>query len=277
MIPVTTASDTASSGAYSTTGAIVGAPGNYTTFVDATQIMARERFGTSLTGHLARLDALSPRFSGAHGVWLDDAELALLARHGAGISHNPMSNLRLGSGITSVRRLIEAGVTVGIGTDASNTSDGQNMFEATRLAATLSRARGGDPAGWVCAREALDMATVGSARLLGLDRVGRIAPGWAADLLFLDRAECHYVPLRRPTEQVVLAESGAGLREVMIAGRMVLAEGRILTLDEAALTARAHAAAERLAHATRDARLMNEAAAQVVRGFCRARCAAHPA
>jgi guanine deaminase len=240
------------------------------------QILAQERYGSTLTAHLDALGVLSPRFSGAHGVWLSEAEADLLAAHGAGISHNPMSNLRLGSGIAPARRLADAGVTLGIGTDASNTSDGQNMFEATRLAATLSRARGEDTAAWLRAPEALRMATEGSARLMGLDRVGRIAPGWAADLIFLDRDAPGYVPLRRPTDQVVLSESGAGLREVMVAGRTVFAEGRVLTVDEAALNARAHAAAERLAHASEDARLLNQAAAEVVRGFCSARCAAHP-
>lgn len=174
-----------------------------------------------------------------------------------------------------MRRLRDAGVTVGVGTDASNTSDGQNMFEAMRVAATLSRATSPDPKAWISAREAFDMATLGGARLLGLDRVGMIAPGWAADLLFLDREQCHYVPLRRPTDQLVLAESGAGLREVMNAGRLVFAGGRVLTLDEGALNTRAHAAVERLDAANRDARLLNEAAAQVVKGFCRNQCTAH--
>ena len=240
------------------------------------QIVACERYGTTLAAHLDAVGLLSPRFSGAHGVWLSEAEADLLAERGVGISHNPMSNLRLGSGIAPVRRLVDAGVTMGVGTDASNTSDGQNMFEATRLAATLSRTRGGDPASWVSAREAQGMATEGGARLMGLDRVGRIAPGWAADLLFLDRGAPHYVPLRSPTEQLVLAESGTGLQEVMIDGRMILAGDRILTLDEAALNARGHAAASRLGEATAETRRMNEAAARVVRGFCSARCAAHP-
>ena len=240
------------------------------------QVMARARYGTTLTEHLDALGLLSPRFSGAHGVWLSQAEMDLLARHGAGVSHNPTSNLRLGSGLAPLRRLAEAGVALGIGTDASNTSDGQNMFEAMRLAATLSRLGAPDPATWVTAGEALAMATTGSAGLMGLDRVGRIAPGWAADLLFLDREQSHYVPLRRPTEQVVLSETGAGLRRVMIAGRTVLAEGRITTIDERALNARAHAAAARLSEASEDARLLGAAAARVVHGFCQSHCAAHP-
>jgi len=237
------------------------------------QVMAGEKYGRSLTAHLAALGVLSERFSGAHGVWLSVAEADLLAGRGACICHNPMSNLRLGSGIAPVRMLADAGVCIAVGTDASNTSDGQNMFEAMRLAATLSRAQTADAADWVSTREAFAMATTGGARALGLERVGMIAPGWAADLLFLDAGYCHYTPLRNPLDQIVFAENGAGLREVMIAGRYVFRDDTVLTLDEAALRARAREAVARLDGANAQTRLMNEAAREVVQSFCRASCA----
>ncbi len=231
------------------------------------QVMAQRKFGTSLTEHLDRLGMLSERFSGAHGVWLSEAEMSLLAHHRAGISHNPMSNLRLGSGIAPVRRMVDAGVGMGIGTDASNTSDGQNMFEAMRLAATLSRAQTPLSQNWISTAQAFEMATCGSARLMGFDRVGQIAAGWAADLVFLDQTYCHYTPQRGTLDQIVFAETGAAVRAVMIAGRMVFAEDQILTLDEGALRARALRAADRITHANADARRMNAAAAEVVEGF----------
>lgn len=239
------------------------------------QVAAQKRYGTSLTAHLGALDILSPRFSGAHGVWLDPAEAALLANQGAGIVHNPLSNLRLGSGIAPVRTLADAGVSIGVGTDAANTSDTQNMFEAMRLTATLSRAQAA-PDAWVIAPDAFHMATEGSARILGFDRIGRIAQGWAADLLFLDRAYCHYVPLRDVLAQIVFSENGGALREVMIAGRIVLAEDTVLTLDEAALQRAAQDAAERLDAANHDTRLLTDAAGLLVRSFCHATCTAHP-
>lgn len=239
------------------------------------QIMAQRKFGASLTEHLDQLGVLSPRFSGAHGVWLSDTEMTLLAQAGAGISHNPMSNLRLGSGIAPLRQLTDAGVTTGIGTDASNTSDGQNMFEAMRLAATLSRAHTIDSDQWVRTTEAFDMATRGSARLLGFDKVGQIAQGWAADLVFLDQTYCHYTPQRATLDQIVFAETGAAVREVMVAGHMVFAEDRILTLDEPTLRARAMTAADRITQANAETRVMNAAAAEVVKGFCHRHCTAH--
>lgn len=239
------------------------------------QVAAQSRYGTTLTAHLDALGLLSPRFSGAHGVWLSADEAARLAGQGAGIVHNPLSNLRLGSGTAPVRALADAGVTLGVGTDASNTSDGQNMFEAMRLAATLSRAQAAPSDQWITVPEAFHMATEGSARIMGLPRTGRIAAGWTADLLFLDRDYCHYVPLRDTLSQIVLAENGGALREVVIDGRIVMQDNRILTLDEASNATRARAAAARLDAANTQARIKAEAAATVTRSFCHAACTAH--
>lgn len=238
------------------------------------QVAAQARYGTTLTAHLDGLGVVSSRFSGAHGVWLSADEAARLAGQGAGIVHNPLSNLRLGSGTAPVRALLDAEVVMGVGTDASNTSDGQNMFEAMRLAATLSRAQAGPADQWVSVPEAFVMATEGSAKIMGMPHLGRIAAGWAADLLFLDRDYCHYVPLRDVLSQIVLAENGGALCAVMIDGRMVMEEGRILTLDERALAQRARAAAARLDAATLPARIKAEAAATITRSFCHAACAA---
>jgi guanine deaminase len=239
------------------------------------QRAAAARYGERLTARLDRLGALSARFSGAHGVWLDRAEMGLLAERGCGISHNPLSNLRLGSGLADLQALRAAGVGLGVGTDATNTSDAQNMFEATRLAATLSRLRAA-PGDWIRAGDAFRMATEGSARLLGLDRVGRIEAGWAADLVFLDRAYCHYQPLRRPLEQIVFSENGAAVREVMIDGRFVFRDDRVLTLDEPALAAAAAEAAARLDALTAEARATAEAASRLIQSFCPGPCAAGP-
>ncbi|WP_380055068.1 amidohydrolase family protein [Falsihalocynthiibacter sp. SS001] len=238
------------------------------------QVMAMQKYGTTITAHLNNIGVLGPQFSGAHGVWISEPEAAILAGHKSCICHNPLSNLRLGSGIAPVRMLMDAGVGMGVGTDASNTSDGQNMFEAMRLAATLSRANAEGSDEWVSTREAFNMATTGSARIMGLKNVGMIAAGWAADLLFLDAGYCHYTPLRNPLDQIVFSENGAALREVMIAGEYVFANDRVLTLNEAALAVRAHDAVERLDTANAQTRLLNEAASVVVQSFCRATCAA---
>ena len=116
----------------------------------------------------------------------------------AAVVHNPMSNLRIGSGVAPARAMLDAGLTLGIGTDASNTSDGQNMFEALRLAAFLSRIADPDPQQWLSAMDAFRAATAGSARVLGFAGIGQLEPGYAADIVFIDLRHINYVPLRTP-------------------------------------------------------------------------------
>ncbi len=139
---------------------------------------AERRYGTTLTAHLAKLGLIGPGFSGAHAVWLDPQEIETIARLGGTLAHNPGSNLRLGNGIADMRRAVAAGVMVGVGTDGSASSDNQNMFEAMRLTAFLSRIYDRPAAEWFSAAEALRLATEGSAAVLGMaDIIGKIAAG----------------------------------------------------------------------------------------------------
>ena len=214
----------------------------------ATQaVIARKRYGKSLTAHLAALDMLDERFSGAHAIWIDRDDMRRIADAGGAVAHNPLSNLRLGSGLAAVRAMLDCGVTVGIGTDAGNTSDTQNMFEAARLASYLSRIRGPDYREWLTAAEAFTLASAGSARVLGFgDEMGAIAPNAFADLVFLDLAHINYVPLRDALLQLVNGESGTAIDAVMVGGRFVLRGGKLLTVDEAKMRREAEAARERL-------------------------------
>ena len=179
-----------------------------------------------------------------------------------------MSNLRIGSGVAPARALLEAGVTVGIGTDASNTSDGQNMFEAQRLAALLSRVADVDPERWLSVEEVFRAATQGSAEILGFDRLGRLEPNYRADIVFLDVGHINYVPLRNPLQQLVLAENGAAIDSVMIDGRFVLRGGLLLTVDESRLRGQAEAAVERLDTANAGLKAAAEPFRDLVGHFC---------
>jgi guanine deaminase len=227
------------------------------------------RFGRPIVAHLDALGVIDERFSGAHGVWLDDASLATLADRGAAIAHNPGSNLRLGSGIADIVAARRRGVTIGVGTDGGASSDHQNMFEATRLAANLTRVRGRPAEEWVSAPDALALATEGSARVLGLGHaIGRIAPGYKADLAVLDLTHPHYVPLNDLTNQVVHVENGSALDMVFVGGRLRVAGGRALGVDRAALRAKAEAARERLTAANAGERARAERLAPFVGRFC---------
>lgn len=212
--------------------------------------VALQRYGRSLTAHLDRLGVLNERFSAAHAIWIDHDDMARIAAKGGAVAHNPLSNLRLGSGLAAVREMLDRGLAVGIGTDAVATSDTQNMFEAARLAAYLSRVRGPDYSQWLSADEAFRLATAGSARVLGFaDKLGTIAKGAFADLVFLDLANINYIPLRDALLQLVNGESGTAIDAVMVGGRFVVRGGRLLTVDEAKLRRDAEAARERLDHA----------------------------
>jgi guanine deaminase len=213
-------------------------------------VVGRRKYGKTLTAHLGDLGLLGPGFSAAHAIWLDRDDIRRLADAGATVSHNPLSNLRLGSGVARVRTMLEAGVTVGIGTDSASSSDTQNMFEATRLAAYLSHVSTPDYRKWLTSEEALTMATTGSATVLGMqDRIGRLQAGYEADIVFLDLTDIGYVPLNDVLLQLVNGESGAAVASVMIGGRLVLDGGRLLTVDEARVRANAGRAMARLTEA----------------------------
>jgi len=227
------------------------------------------RYGKTLVAHLADLGVVGPRFSGAHGVWLTRDDVRRLADAGASVAHNPLSNLRLGSGIAPVRMMLESGLRVGVGTDSASSSDTQNMFECTRLAAYLSRVRTPDYTRWITAGDAFTMATEGSAGVLGMaNRIGRLAPGFKADVVFLDLGNANYVPLNDGLVQLVNGESGLAVDRVMIGGRMILEGGRLLTVDEAKVRAQAEAAIERLRGATAQAVATARALEPFVGAFC---------
>jgi 5-methylthioadenosine/S-adenosylhomocysteine deaminase len=233
-------------------------------------VLGYKKYGRSLVAHLQALNVLGPRLSAAHGIWLDSDDISRLAAAGAGVVHNPMSNLRLGSGVAPSRALLDAGVRLGIGTDASNTSDGQNMFEALRLAAFLSRVGDADYSRWLSAEEVFRAATEGSAKILNFDRIGRLEPGYCADIVFLDIGHINYVPLRNPLRQMVLAENGAAIQSVMIDGRFVVRDRRLLTVDEARLRQEAEEAVARLDMANVDAARAANQFRDLVGHFCMA-------
>jgi 5-methylthioadenosine/S-adenosylhomocysteine deaminase len=239
--------------------------------------LGRTRYGKSLVGHLEELGFLSERLSAAHAIWVDDDDIARLGQAGTAVAHNPSSNLRLGSGVAPVRKMLRSGVTVGVGTDASNTSDGQNMFEATRLASYLSRIDGFASDEWLSAHEAFHLATEGSAKVLGFEKIGRLAPGYEADIVFLRLDSPHFVPLRSPLIQMVFGENGASVATVMIGGRVVFENGRLLTLDEALLRRQAQEAADRLDQANAGTFTSSATISRLVGAFCAAQgCTGHP-
>lgn len=231
-------------------------------------VVARQRYGKSLVAHLDALGMLGPHFCVAHGVWLDDEDRARLADRGASISHNPGSNLKLGSGIADFRRMLDQRVNVAVGTDGTASSDNLNVFEAMRMAAYLSRVQDHPVERWISAREAFHAATEGGARALGFDGIGRLAPGFKADVVFIDLGALHYVPLNDFVQQLVFAEDGTGVESVMIGGRMILDHGRFTTVDLARIRHQAEEAVARLAAANSETRAACDRLAPFVGQYC---------
>jgi guanine deaminase len=220
------------------------------------------------TAHLDALGVLGPHFTVAHGVWLDEDDMQRLGDRGASVAHNPGSNMRLGSGLADSRSMLDRRVNLGIGTDGANCSDNQNMYEAMRLASFVSKVRGPDWRRWLTARETALAATEGGARALGFDRIGRLAPGFKADIVMLDLGHPNWLPLNDPVNQLVHCEDGSAVASVMIGGRMIVENRRVLTVDLGGLRRRAEAARERLAAANADNRRLYDALEPVVGSHC---------
>ncbi|HZO28455.1 MAG TPA: amidohydrolase family protein [Chloroflexota bacterium] len=193
--------------------------------------------GESVVLHLKRLGVLGPRFSLAHAVWLSEAEIAVLAETGTAVSHNPSSNLKLRAGVLPARALVEAGATVGLGLDGHALDDDDDIFREMRLAWTLQRdPRIGTPT--LAPRQVFQLATTGSARLMGKDGLlGRLAPGYAADLVLvdLDRLTWPWVaPEADPRDLLVLRAQARDVRTVLVDGEVVLQDGLPTRFDLAA-------------------------------------------
>ena len=195
-------------------------------------IVGLKTYGKTQTAHLQDLGLLGPDFVAAHGVWLDDDDIGRLADHGASVAHNPGSNMLLGNGIADVKAMLQRQLNVGIGTDGAACCDNQNMYESMRVASYGSKVQGPDTERWLATEEVLTAATEGSARALGLgDRLGKIAKGYKADLVFIDLTHVNWIPLNDPTNQLVHTEDGTGVHSVMVGGKMVVENRRPVGVD----------------------------------------------
>lgn len=166
----------------------------------------------------------------AHGVWLDDRAIERFAGTGTGVAHCPCSNMRLGAGLAPVRKLRLAGVPVGLGTDGAASNDATNLLHEARQAFLSARVRDLDAAA-MTAREALEMATLGGARVLGRDDIGCLAPGMAADFVCIDLDRASLAgALHDPVAALVLCDVGS-VDYSYINGRRVVEEGRLTTVE----------------------------------------------
>lgn len=194
--------------------------------------------GKSLIRYLHDLGLLHSGVTIAHSVWVSDEDIALMGAAGCSVAHNAVSNLKLGAGIAPLRRLLDAGVTVGLGTDGVCSNDTARIFDVMRTAALVQSATGPDHERWVTAAEILKAATLGGARTAHLGEItGSLEVGKRADLITLRLDSLAFTPLNDIVRQLVYAENGASIERVMVEGEIVVDGGRLTRINEAAVLA----------------------------------------
>lgn len=199
----------------------------------------RERYGCTPVEHLENLGLLGPNVVADHCVMLTGAEIALLAERGVKVAHCSESNLKLASGIAPVPEMLAAGITVGIGTDGSASNNDVDMFGEMNTAAKIHKLRRMDPT-VMGADLTLKAATIGGAGVLGAGtHIGSLEPGKKADCIVLDLDQPHLTPIYHPVSHLVYAARGGDVIHSVINGRVVMQGRELLTLDEAAILARA--------------------------------------
>ena len=212
---------------------------------------SRREHGMPVVPWVKKHRLFDARLLAAHCVHVDDGEIRTLAEHGAGVAHNPTSNLKLGSGVAPVVKMLAAGAAVGIGTDGTASNNDLDMFEEMRLAALLAKGISGDPTA-LPARQALAMATRVGARAMHCDAItGSLETGKRADLIVVDLDAPHNVPRfeRDPNgiyAQLVYAAKASDVVDVMCNGRWLMRDRRLLTVDEGELRSAAADIARRV-------------------------------
>jgi cytosine/adenosine deaminase-related metal-dependent hydrolase len=202
------------------------------------RIFGDTRYGMSLVRYAHTQGVLNERCQVIHAVWIDDTDVAILADTGANVAHNPTCNLRLGSGIMPLRQLVDAGVSIGIGTDEANVDDGVNFWSAVKNAGLVHNITSPDYERWPTPREVLHAATAGGARALGSPaRTGSLEAGNAADVVLMGLDTLPFIPLNDTTRQLVYCEPGRSVRTVIVGGEVVLRDGVLLTINERGLYA----------------------------------------
>ena len=202
--------------------------------------------GASPVNYLARIKFLTPRVIVAHGVHVTPDEIALLKGAGVGVVHNPQSNMKLASGVAPVPAYLRAGVALGLGADGPASNNDLSMWEEMDTAAKLHKLTSNDPK-VVSALEALEMATVGGARALHLEReIGSLEEGKRADLIVVDFDALHQTPYYNVYSHLVYATKASDVRTVVIEGRVVMRDRRLLTLDEDAIKRESRAWRDRI-------------------------------
>ena len=191
-----------------------------------------EKYGKSQVEWLREIGLLGPDVLAAHCIWLSDREIKILKETQTKVSHNPESNMKLASGIAPIVKMLKEGITVALASDGCASNDNMDMFEAMRTAALLHKVANLD-ASVLSAYDVLEMATINGARALGLgNQVGSLEPGKKADIILVDLTGVHLRPLHDIVNNLVYCAWGSDVNTVIIDGKMVMENRKMLTINE---------------------------------------------
>lgn len=191
--------------------------------------------GASPVAYLDRIGFLNDRVIAAHVVWPQGTDIAILKRRGVGVVHNPQSNMKLASGVAPVPQMMKESLLVGLGTDGAASNNDLNMWEEMDTVAKLHKVFTGDPK-MISAQQAFELATIRGAQALHLEKeIGSLETGKRADLLVIDRDTLNQIPLYNVYSDLVYATKASDVETVIINGRLVMRNRRLLTLNETAV------------------------------------------
>ena len=194
--------------------------------------LAQEKYGCSAVEHLKRIGYLGDRTSLAHCVWLSDADIAILVETQSTVVHNPLSNLRLGSGIAPILKYRQAGVNVTFGCDGAASNDSQDLLEAIKIGSILHNITANDYHDWITPRQAVEMATLGGAKGLNIaEQLGSLSVGKKADLVLYDLTSLSLLPRTDPIGLLVLGRPTQAVHSVWVNGKQIVADGKVTTID----------------------------------------------
>jgi 5-methylthioadenosine/S-adenosylhomocysteine deaminase len=200
------------------------------------RVLGEDKWGKSLIQYVHDLGFLDERMMVIHAIWVDQRDIETLAAAGCTVAHNPLCNMKLGSGIMPFRRLRDGGVPICLGSDERNADDTTNMWNVAKMAGLIHKIADPDYERWPSAEEILTCLIPGGARGMRLQqRIGRLAPGYEADLILVDLNTLAFTPLNDLRRQLVFCENGSSVVMTMVAGRVVVEHGRVLTVDEESL------------------------------------------
>jgi 5-methylthioadenosine/S-adenosylhomocysteine deaminase len=199
--------------------------------------------GKSLIAYMNDLGLLNPWTTIAHSIWVTDDDIEMMGKAGVSIVHNTISNQKLGAGVAPIRKLLSAGVNVGLGSDGICSNDTPRMFDVMHAAGLIHKINNPDWKRWLTASEVLHACTHGGARTaLIQDEVGSLEAGKKADLLILDMHSINFAPLNDIRNHLVYCENGSSIETVMVHGEVVAQDGVLTKVDEKALLAELRAA-----------------------------------